>query len=62
MGDVKLTPLETSRLLTHLDESVKKVSDARDEIIQAMARRSGPGDAAAEPASRRRGGASRKKR
>jgi hypothetical protein len=39
MGDVKLTPRETSRLLTHLDEGVRKVTDAREEIIQAMARR-----------------------
>jgi hypothetical protein len=39
MGDVKLTPRETSRLLTHLDEGVRKVADARDEIIHAMARR-----------------------
>jgi hypothetical protein len=39
MGDVKLTARETSRLLTHLDQGVRKVADARDEIIQAMARR-----------------------
>jgi hypothetical protein len=39
MGDVKLTPRETSRLLTHLDEGVRQIADARDEIINAMARR-----------------------
>ena len=39
MGDVKLTPQETSRLLTHLDEGMRQVVDAREEIIQAMARR-----------------------
>jgi hypothetical protein len=59
MGDVKLTPRETSRLLTHLDEGVRKVSDAREEIIHAMARRTTGENAQREPSAPRR---SRKKR
>ena len=59
MGDVKLTPRETSRLLTHLDEGVRKVADARDEIINAMARRTTKERAPGEPSVPRR---SRKKR
>ena len=39
MGDIKLTPRETSRVLARLDEGVEKVAEARDEIIHAMARR-----------------------
>lgn len=50
MGDVKLTPRETSRLLTHLDEGVRQVTDARDEIIEAMARRTTKGADEATPA------------
>jgi hypothetical protein len=59
MGDVKLTPRETSRLLTHLDEGVRKVADAREEIIQAMARRTTKAPMAAAGRSPAR---SRKKR
>lgn len=57
MGDVKLTPQETSRLLTHLDEGVRKVTDAREEIIHAMARRR-----TKIAAGRTRAGRTRKKR
>jgi hypothetical protein len=59
MGDVKLTPRETSQLLTHLDEGVRKVVDAREQIIDAMARRTTRPDAERETATPRR---SRKKR
>jgi hypothetical protein len=54
MGDVKLTPRETSRLLTHLDEGVRKVADARDEISQAMARRTTKESAQRAPSAARR--------
>ncbi len=59
MGDVKLTPRETSRLLTHLDEGVRKVADARDQIIDAMARRTTKPDTERPAGPARR---SRKKR
>ena len=49
MGDVKLTARETSRLLTHLEEGVQQVTDARAEIIEAMARRTTRGTAEPEP-------------
>jgi len=39
MGDVKLTPRQTAAILTKLDDSVRSVSDARAEVIQAMADR-----------------------
>jgi hypothetical protein len=39
MGDVKLTPRQTAAILTKLDDGVKSVSDARAEVIQAMADR-----------------------
>jgi hypothetical protein len=39
MGDVKLTPRQTARLLTHLDEGVRELLHARDQLIDAMARR-----------------------
>ena len=39
MGDVKLTPRQTARLLTHLDEGVRQLLQARDQLIDAMARR-----------------------
>lgn len=53
MGDVKLTPRETSRLLTHLDEGVRQVADARDAIIQAMARRTTKPEETGDQGSRR---------
>ena len=59
MGDVKLTPRETSRLLTHLDEGMRKVTDAREEIIDAMARRTTKDPAEQKPQN---GRGSRKKR
>ena len=39
MGDVKLTPRQTAAILMKLDDSVRSVSDARAEVIQAMADR-----------------------
>jgi hypothetical protein len=39
MGDVKLTPRQTAAILTKLDDGVKSLSDARDQVIQAMADR-----------------------
>jgi hypothetical protein len=39
MGDVKLTPRQTARLLTFLDEGVRQLSHARDQLIEAMASR-----------------------
>jgi hypothetical protein len=54
MGDVKFTARETSRLLTHLDEGVRKVSDARDEIINAMARRTTRTSAETTPPAKRK--------
>jgi hypothetical protein len=39
MGDVKLTPRQTARLLTHLDEGVRQMTQARDQLIDAMAQR-----------------------
>ena len=39
MADVKLTPRETAQLLTRLDESLKSVTEARQQLISAMAER-----------------------
>jgi hypothetical protein len=39
MGDVKLTPRQTAAILTKLDDGAKSLSDARDQVIQAMADR-----------------------
>ncbi len=39
MADVKLTPRQASRLLMHLDESVRQLTQIRAQIIDAMARR-----------------------
>jgi hypothetical protein len=39
MADVKLTPRQTARLLTHLDESVRQLMAMREQLIDAMARR-----------------------
>jgi hypothetical protein len=39
MGDVKLTPRQTARLLTYLDESVRQLNEMRGQLIEAMARR-----------------------
>jgi hypothetical protein len=39
MGDVKLTPRQTAAILTKLDDGVRSVADAREQVIQAMAER-----------------------
>ena len=39
MGDVKLTPRQTAAILTKLDDGLRSVSDARAQVIQAMADR-----------------------
>lgn len=39
MGDVKLTPRQTARLLTHLEEGVRQLTEIRAQLIDAMARR-----------------------
>ena len=39
MGDVKLTPRQTAAILAKLDDGLRSVSDARDQVIQAMADR-----------------------
>jgi hypothetical protein len=39
MGDVKLTPRQTAAILAKLDDGLRCVSDARDQVIQAMADR-----------------------
>ena len=39
MGDVKLTPRQTAAILTKLDDGVRSVADAREQVIQAMADR-----------------------
>ena len=39
MGDVKLTPRQTARLLTYLEEGVRQLSQARAQLIEAMAER-----------------------
>lgn len=47
MADVKLTPRQTSRLLMHLDESVRQLTQVRDQLIEAMAQRQVKRDKAA---------------
>ena len=39
MGDVKLTPRQTADILTKLDDGVRSVADAREQVIQARADR-----------------------
>jgi hypothetical protein len=39
MGDVKLTPRQTARLLTLIDDGVRQLTAARDQLIDAMAQR-----------------------
>jgi hypothetical protein len=39
MGDVKLTPRQTARLLTHIEEGVRQLTEVREQLIDAMARR-----------------------
>jgi hypothetical protein len=39
MGDVKLTPRQTARLLTLIDEGVRQLTAVRDQLIDAMAQR-----------------------
>jgi hypothetical protein len=58
MADVKLSPRETAAILTKLDEGVRNVTAAREQVIQAMADRR----AEAPPKSRQPGGRSAKKR
>jgi hypothetical protein len=39
MGDVKLTPRQTAAILTRLDDGLRNMSEARAQVIQAMADR-----------------------
>ena len=59
MGDVKLTPRETAAILTKLDDGLRTVTEARAQVIQAMADRRAEAPA---PKPRQVGGRSPKKR
>jgi hypothetical protein len=54
MGDVKLTPRQTARLLTHLDEGMRQLASARDQLIDAMAQRIAKRPPRKRPADTRR--------
>lgn len=58
MADVKLTPRETAAILTKLDDGLRNVTAAREQVIQAMADRR----AEEPPKARQPGGRSAKKR
>ena len=53
MGDVKLTPRETAAILTKLDDGLRNVTEAREQVIQAMADRRSAGAPKPKPPSAR---------